>query len=66
MAKKKRVSIIAAVAENGVIGLYGEIQWRLPHDLAHFKIVTTGGSVVMGRKPVRANLQLIGGPLPKR
>jgi dihydrofolate reductase len=42
--------IIAAVAENRVIGKDGEIPWHIPEDLAHFKEKTTGSTVVMGRK----------------
>lgn len=42
--------IIAAVAENGVIGKDGEIPWHIPEDLEHFKEKTTGNTVVMGRK----------------
>lgn len=42
--------IIAAVAENGVIGKDGEIPWHIPEDLQHFKEKTTGHTVVMGRK----------------
>lgn len=42
--------LIYARAANGVIGKDSTIQWRLPEDLAHFKRLTTGGSVVMGRK----------------
>jgi dihydrofolate reductase len=42
--------IIAAVAENRVIGKNGEIPWHIPEDLQHFKEETTGSTVVMGRK----------------
>jgi len=42
--------IIAAVAENDVIGKDGEIPWHIPEDLEHFKDKTTGHTVVMGRK----------------
>jgi len=44
------VSIIAAVAENGVIGSVGRLPWRLPADMKYFKELTTGHAVVMGRK----------------
>ena len=42
--------VIAAVARNGVIGRDGELPWRLPDDLAHFKRTTLGHCLVMGRK----------------
>ena len=41
---------IAAVAENGVIGLDGEIPWYEPEDLKMFKVLTLGGRVIMGRR----------------
>lgn len=43
------VLLIAAVAENGVIGADGELPWHLPDDLRHFKELTMGAAVVMGR-----------------
>jgi dihydrofolate reductase len=42
--------IIAAVAENRVIGKDGDIPWDIPEDLQHFKQKTTGHTVIMGRK----------------
>jgi dihydrofolate reductase len=45
-----RLSIIAAVAENGVIGRAGGLPWRLPDDLRRFKELTMGKPVVMGRR----------------
>jgi dihydrofolate reductase len=56
------VSIIAAVAENGVIGRDGDLPWRLPADLRFFKRVTMGHHLVMGRKTWAS----IGRPLPGR
>jgi dihydrofolate reductase len=44
------VVLIAAVADNGVIGADGAIPWRLKTDLQRFKVLTTGKPVVMGRK----------------
>ncbi len=44
------VTLVAAVAHRGVIGRDGGIPWRLPEDVARFKELTTGHSVVMGRK----------------
>jgi dihydrofolate reductase len=45
-----RIGIIYARARNGVIGKDNAIPWRLPEDLKHFKEVTMGSPVVMGRK----------------
>jgi dihydrofolate reductase len=57
-----RISLIAAVAENWTIGRDGALPWRLPGDLKHFKTLTFGKPVVMGRK----TFQSIGKPLPGR
>ncbi len=56
------VALIAAVAENGVIGNKNAIPWRLPSDFAHFKRTTMGKPLVMGRK----TFESIGKPLPGR
>ena len=45
-----RATIVAAVGRNGQIGLEGRIPWRVPADLAHFKALTAGGTVLVGRK----------------
>jgi dihydrofolate reductase len=42
--------IIAAVARNGVIGIENRLPWQLPEDMKHFKALTTGHAVIMGRK----------------
>jgi len=57
-----RLSIIAAIARNGVIGKNNTLPWHLPADMAFFKKTTTGHTIVMGRK----NYQDIGRPLPNR
>ena len=54
--------MIVAVAGNGVIGRDGELPWHLPADLQHFKRITLGKPVVMGRK----TWESIGRPLPGR
>ena len=54
--------LVVAVAENGVIGRKGALPWRIPGDLKHFKSVTMGKPVVMGRKTYDS----IGKPLPGR
>ena len=56
------VVLVAAVAENGVIGSSGAMPWRLKSDMQRFKALTTGKPVVMGRKTFAS----IGRPLPGR
>lgn len=58
----KRVVLVAAVADNGVIGADGDIPWRIPEDFAHFKATTLGHVLLMGR----ATYESIGRPLPGR
>lgn len=57
-----KICIIAAVADNGVIGNQGKIPWHIPEDLKRFKKITTGHAVIMGRK----TFDSIGRPLPDR
>jgi len=56
------INIIAAYSENRVIGCNGKIPWDLPDDKQHFKQLTTGNVVVMGRK----TYEEIHRPLPNR
>ena len=56
------VTIVAAVARNGVIGVDGGLPWHLPDDLRRFKELTLGHVLVMGRKTYES----IGRPLPGR
>ncbi|OGI65699.1 MAG: dihydrofolate reductase [Candidatus Muproteobacteria bacterium RBG_16_60_9] len=56
------ISLIAALAENRVIGNHNALPWRLPADLQHFRKLTTGNPVIMGRR----NFESIGRPLPQR
>ena len=59
------LTLIAAVARNGVIGIDNRLPWRLPADLKHFKALTSGHAVIMGRKTwesLPANFR----PLPDR
>ena len=58
----QRVVLVAAVADNGVIGVDGGLPWHLPEDFAHFKRTTLGHVVVMGRK----TFESMGRPLPRR
>lgn len=56
------ISIIVAVAENGVIGKDNQLLWRLSDDLKQFKALTSGHAIIMGRK----TFDSIGKPLPNR
>ena len=58
--------VVAAVAENRVIGADGGMPWHYPRDLAHFKALTTGHPVVLGRVTYESILEQIGEPLPDR
>src|SRR3954453_24051623 len=54
--------MVAAVADNGVIGSGGDIPWSIPEDLRHFRATTPGNTVLMGRRTYES----IGHPLPYR
>lgn len=56
------ISTIVAVAENGVIGNKNALLWHISEDLKHFKAVTSGHPVIMGRK----TFESLGRPLPNR
>ena len=56
------VSLVLAVSENGIIGKDNQLPWNLPADLRHFKNLTTGHTIIMGRK----TFESIGKPLPNR
>ena len=56
-----RLALIVAVAENGVIGKNNALPWRLPEDLRHFKRVTLGKPVIMGRKTYESINRLLPG-----
>ncbi|ARW41341.1 Dihydrofolate reductase (plasmid) [Bacillus amyloliquefaciens] len=56
------ISFIFAMDENRLIGKDNDLPWHLPDDLAYFKKVTTGHTIVMGRK----TFESIGRPLPNR
>ena len=58
----KNLHLIAAVARNRVIGYNGQIPWNIPEDLQHFKELTMGHTVIMGRRTFAS----IGRPLPGR
>lgn len=57
-----KISVIVAMADNGVIGNQNRLPWHLPADLKHFKATTMGKPIIMGRK----TWESIGRPLPGR
>lgn len=56
------IVMVAAVGRNGVIGVGDRLPWRLPSDLAHFRALTLGKPMVMGRRTFEG----LGKPLPGR
>ncbi len=63
---KPSVHLVAAMTRDRVIGHQGAMPWHLPRDLKHFKEVTLGHPVVMGRKTFDSILESLGKPLPGR
>lgn len=57
-----KITLIAAMAENRVIGRAGALPWHLPQDIRRFKRRTVGHAVIMGRR----TFESLGGPLPDR
>lgn len=57
-----KISLISAVAQNGVIGRDNDMPWHLPDDFAFFKRKTSHHPIIMGRK----SLEALGKPLPNR
>jgi dihydrofolate reductase len=62
LATSPQISLVVAVADNGVIGRGGALPWHLPDDMKHFRAVTMGKPVLMGRR----TFESIGRPLPGR
>jgi dihydrofolate reductase len=62
MTGAKKIVLVVAIGENGVIGRNGKLPWRLRSELQHFKRVTLNHPVVMGRK----TFQSLKRPLPDR
>lgn len=56
------LQLVVAIDENGGIGKNNQLLWHLPADLKHFKEITTGYPIIMGRK----TFESIGKPLPNR
>lgn len=62
MIRGARISMIACMARNRVIGKDGKLPWKLPHDMKRFRSLTLGKPIIMGRKTYDS----IGMPLPQR
>lgn len=58
----KKISIVVAMSDNGMIGQNNQLLWHLPNDLKHFKALTLNKPIIMGRKTYES----IGKPLPNR
>ena len=56
------ICLIAAISKNYQIGIHNQMPWHIPEDLAYFRQMTTGHTVIMGRK----TFESIGKPLPNR
>ncbi len=56
------LGLVAAIADNGVIGFDNRLPWHLPADLAHFKQLTLDKTILMGRR----TWESLPGPLPRR
>ena len=61
-----KISFVVAVAKNGVIGKKGDLPFYIPEDLKHFKKVTEGHTVLMGKNTFDSIIKRLGKPLPKR
>ena len=60
------ISIISAVAENGIIGRNNDLPWKIPADLAYFAKITKGKPVIIGLNTFKSIISRIGKPLPGR
>ncbi|MBS1571293.1 MAG: dihydrofolate reductase [Bacteroidetes bacterium] len=56
------ITLVVAMGKNGEIGLNNQLLWHMPKDLQHFKKITSGHPIIMGRK----TFESIGKPLPNR
>lgn len=61
-SRMQKIAIVVAISENNGIGKDNQLLWHLPADLKHFKEITTGHAIIMGRK----TFDSIGKPLPNR
>ena len=62
MTTRAPLTLVLAIGKNDVIGKDGKVPWRIPEDLKHFRRVTNGHAVIMGRK----TWDEVGKPLPGR
>ncbi len=62
MINSMNITVVVAMAANNMIGCANKLLWHIKEDLQHFKKITTGGVVIMGRKTYES----IGKPLPNR
>jgi hypothetical protein len=60
--EKKKISLIAAISKNNVIGMDADIPWEIPGEQVRFRALTIGKKIIMGRK----TFESIGRPLPNR
>ena len=66
MNDKLILTLVAAVARNGVIGRANDLPWDIPEDRKRFKALTVGKVVLMGRKTYESIYSRLGKPLPNR
>ena len=57
-----KITLVAAIAKNNIIGINNSLPWDIPEDLKRFKAITSGHPILMGRK----TFESIGRPLPNR
>jgi dihydrofolate reductase len=62
MSERALLAMVVAIGDNGAIGKDGKVPWRIPEDMKHFKNVTMGHAIIMGRK----TWDEVGRPLPGR
>ena len=61
-----KISFVVAISKNGVIGSHNALPFYIPEDLKHFKDITTGHTVLMGKNTFDSIMNRLGKPLPNR
>ncbi len=61
-----KLALVAAVSQNGIIGAKNSLPWYIPEDLKHFKQVTSGKTVLMGKNTFDSIMNRLKKPLPDR